>query len=281
MADEKLCDYGCGNPSLYTFKNGKVCCSENFNHCLGYSKKLSNLRKGKVSPHKGKTRNYSLESRKKMGNSTRGKKVWNSGLKRCFNEKTLEKMRISHTGVSYITENGRNRMKQYMINGGSKKASKNIKYLPHSKETIDKIKKSKKGKTFEMLYGKEKAEELKNIKRQWMINGGADYIKSFIKQISKEELKLKELVKELYPNAEPQYPIFRYRVDVALVEQKIAIEFDGWYHFDTEDHKIYHKQRQEKIEKEGWKFLRYNIFQPFPSKEQVEKDLINILNGVK
>jgi hypothetical protein len=222
----ELCSYGCGQLALFKFNNGKVCCVNDFNHCKGYRKKLSSLRKGKVSPHKGKKRDYSLEARKKMGDVKRGKKAWNSGLKNCFNEDTLKKMSISHTGVSYLTESGRNIIKQNMLNGGAVKAIKGI------------------------------------------INP------------SKPELMLREIVKELYPNSDPQHSIFNYSVDIALVEQKIAIEYDGWYHFDTEDHKEYHKFRQEKIEKEGWKFLRYTMFDKFPDKEQVQEDINKIISGV-
>ena len=31
--------------------------------------------------------------------------------------------------------------------------------------------------------------------------------------------------------------------------------------------------KEEKIEEEGWKFIRYNIFSKFPSKEQIYNDI--------
>ena len=95
-----------------------------------------------------------------------------------------------------------------------------------------------------------------------------------IKKISNEEIKLRNIIKELYLNCEFQYGIFRYAIDVALVEEKIAIEYDGYYHFDTKEHIEYHKNRQKRIEDQGWKFLRYN---KVPSLEQIKNDIRMIL----
>ena len=111
---------------------------------------------------------------------------------------------------------------------------------------------------------------------EWMKTTRGKYQRSFIKKISKDELKLRNLVKELYQNCEFQYSILNYEVDVALPEYKIAIEYDGYYHFDTEEHKQYRKQRQEKIEKEGWKFLRYTMFDKFPDIEKLKEDINKI-----
>jgi len=150
----------------------------------------------------------------------------------------------------------------------------------------------KKGKTYEQFYGVEKAKEVKkksseshkgkpvNLsedgrkrKIDWMKNGGSVYINSFNKNPSSQEIDLRKIVLELYVTAKPQYKVLNYSIDIALVEYKISIEYDGWYHFDCQEHVDYHKKRQEEIEGEGWKFLRYNIFQPFPIKEQVERDI--------
>ena len=117
------------------------------------------------------------------------------------------------------------------------------------------------------------SEEFKEKLRNRMINGGHSYVSSFIKKISKEEKQLREMVKELYIDCVYQFKVFRYEIDVAIPKYKIAIEFDGWFHFDSEEHKIYHKNRQEKIEKEGWKFLRYNIFEKFPDIKKLKNDI--------
>jgi very-short-patch-repair endonuclease len=81
----------------------------------------------------------------------------------------------------------------------------------------------------------------------------------------------------LHPKCEFQHPVFNYSLDIALVEEKIAIEYDGYYHFNCKESIDYHNMRQEKIEKEGWKFLRYTIFDKFPDTEQLQNDIGRIL----
>jgi very-short-patch-repair endonuclease len=125
--------------------------------------------------------------------------------------------------------------------------------------------------------GRKHNEEFKEKMRVYMNNGGHQYTSSFITKISKEEKQLREMVKELYPDCSFQFKVFRYEIDVAIPNKKIAIEFDGWFHFDTEEHKQYHKVRQEKIENEGWKFLRYTIFDKFPTLEKLKEDLNKII----
>jgi hypothetical protein len=48
-------------------------------------------------------------------------------------------------------------------------------------------------------------------------------------------------------------------------------------HFDTKDHIEYHKKRQENIEKEGWKFIKYTIFDKFPSKDIIKNEISKII----
>ena len=84
-----------------------------------------------------------------------------------------------------------------------------------------------------------------------MLNRQSLKIIKSIKKISKGEIKLRELIKEIFPNCEFQFSIFNYAIDIAIPEYKIAIEYDGYYHFNTQDNKEYHKERQEKIEIEG------------------------------
>lgn len=58
---EKICQYGCKKKAHYQFKNGKMCCSKNFNSCLGKRKNFSESADHKLNAAK------SLEKRKKMG----------------------------------------------------------------------------------------------------------------------------------------------------------------------------------------------------------------------
>ena len=66
-------------------------------------------------------------------------------------------------------------------------------------------------------------------------------------------------------------------MDIAIPEYKIAIEYDGWYHFNNEESILYFKNRREKIEKHGWKILSYNIFEKFPDKLKIESDINNLI----
>ena len=106
-----------------------------------------------------------------------------------------------------------------------------------------------------------------------MLSGHAIKMIRSIKKISKNELKLRTIIQDLYSNCQFQYKVLNYSIDVAIPEHRIAIEYDGYYHFNSKENIDYHNIRQQKIELEGWKFLRYNIFQPFPNKEQINKDL--------
>jgi len=115
----------------------------------------------------------------------------------------------------------------------------------------------------------------KNIGQiEWMKNGGAAHANSFVKNPSKPQVQLYEKVKIFYPCAILNYPCLNYSIDTAIVELKIAIEYDGsYYHKDEE----YHCKRQKEIEKEGWKFLRYRDY--VPDKDQLCKDLSVIIGN--
>ena len=129
------------------------------------------------------------------------------------------------------------------------------------------------------FYGKHHVDSFKNKQRLRMTNGGAAHAQSFIKNPSAEELALRKIVKEIYAESKHTYKVLEgrdYNVDNALVEEKIAIEFDGYHHFKDQRAIDYHNDRQKEIEIEGWKFIRYNIFQKFPSKEQVKQDILRI-----
>ena len=144
-----------------------------------------------------------------------------------------------------------------------------------------KCSKEKRQKISESKIGHKCSNKLREINRKRLLNGGALKMIKAIKKISNEEIRLRNMVKELHSNCEFQHPVLRYSLDIAIPDKKIAIEYDGYYHFDTEEHKEYHKLRQEKIEKEGWKFLRYTMFDNFPNKDQVKEDIKIILERKK
>jgi hypothetical protein len=104
-----------------------------------------------------------------------------------------------------------------------------------------------------------------------MINGGAAYMNSFILNPSKPQIKLFELVKQLYPNAILNHPSLKHSIDIAIPNEMIAIEYDGSYWHKNKE--IEDAKRQSKLEVIGWKFLRYVDY--VPNKER----LINAINS--
>jgi very-short-patch-repair endonuclease len=118
--------------------------------------------------------------------------------------------------------------------------------------------------------------------KEYMKNGGSAYAASFIKNPSIEELDFRKIVKELYPEAKHTYKVLdscSYTVDNALIEEKIALEYDGWYHFNCQESIDYHNKRQKEIEAEGWRFIRYDVFQKFPTEEQIKNDVESLLRA--
>jgi len=127
-------------------------------------------------------------------------------------------------------------------------------------------------------------EKEKEEKRKMMLDGQAAWMNKFQQNPSKEELKLREICQKLLPYIELGYPVFRvgkgkrsYNIDIAIPKLELAIEFDGYFHFCDQEHIEYHNRRQKEIEEDGWKFLRYNIFQKFPTLEQVKEDIQRII----
>jgi very-short-patch-repair endonuclease len=264
-----FCCYGCGQEAKFKFKNGKWCCCSSHNKC----ENIKNKNTGNTG-HK-----CTDEKKEKIRQGNTGKII---------SEKTKHLISIS-SKIWSNSENG----KKILSNNGKMRKGKKLKLW--SEDQKNKLREKRLGKNNPMFgfhhSDKTKSiiglnssklkhtDEFKEKMRQRMLNGGHEYVSSFITKISKEEKELREMVKNLYSNCIYQFKIFRYEIDVAIPEYKIAIEYDGWYHFDSEEHKQYHKFRQERIEGEGWKFLRYNIFQKFPTLDQIEKDLNEIIKG--
>jgi hypothetical protein len=95
-------------------------------------------------------------------------------------------------------------------------------------------------------------------------NGGAAYANSFVKNPSRPQIKLFNLVRSIYSDAVLNYPCMNYSIDVAIPSRKIAIEYDGSYWHKNKEKD---KDRQRKIEAEGWKVIRYQDF--IPNKDQL------------
>jgi len=131
--------------------------------------------------------------------------------------------------------------------------------------------KEKKKQTSLENYGVEYYAQTEEWKSK-MKNGGGAYRNSFIKNPSKPQLELFNLVKEIHSDAKLNYQILNYSVDIVIPSKNIAIEYDGSYwHQDKEKDDL----RQNKIMNEGWNFLRYRDM--IPTKDELTNDINNII----
>lgn len=272
-----LCSYGCGREGKYYSDRSKNWrCSLFSCQCPEIRKKNSNSNKGHIGWSIGLTKETNI-SLKKMSENLKGRKVWNKGYKNCYSEETLNKIRkhsreqtnrrgLFEKGNIPWNKNLSKRDNLVLEEMGKKISVKNTGRVQSIEE------RNKRRKPIHTLENKERL-------RQKCLNGHASYMNKFIKNPSNDEIKLRNIVKELYPNCEFQFKVFNYSLDIAIMEYKIAIEYDGWYHFDCKEHIDYHKNRQNKIESVGWKFIKYNIFQPFPLKEQIKSDIYKIIES--
>jgi very-short-patch-repair endonuclease len=275
-----LCEYGCGQEAKFQLKNGKLCCSKFCQSCPVIKIKNGNGNRGKESKRKGTK--LSEESKLKISNKLKG---------RVFSEETIKNM--SKAQINRNMKGSKNPM------FGKKHKIESIEKMKGERKDFSPWNKNKKGLQSHSLEERERSrqymlnghakymntfprppvkEETKNKHRQHMLNGGAIKALKGVKNPSKPEVMLRNIVKELYPKAKFQFGVFNYSIDVALVNEKIAIEYDGYYHFNCQENIDYHKFRQEKIEKEGWKFIRYNIFQKFPTIDEIKQDIWRITN---
>ncbi len=266
-----LCTYGCGQEAKYYSKRSKTWrCSSFHSQCPAVRKKNSISQLGRMCWSKGLTKETN-KSLKMMSDSLKGRLVWNRGKDNCWSDETLNKIRNSskkQTNRRGMFEKG-----HYPWNKNLRKTDNKI-----LQEAAKKISLKNKGRIQSLEERNKRRKpihtiEFKEERRKKCLDGHSIYMNKCIKNPSKPEVKLREMVKELYPSCEFQYQVLNYALDIAIPEYKIAIEYDGWYHFDTEDHKKYHSKRQKEIEDCGWKFIRYNIFELFPSIEKLKEDI--------
>jgi very-short-patch-repair endonuclease len=248
-----ICEYGCNLEAKYKTKTGKNCCCETFYKCPGYKKKLS------IEQKTRKRFSTTEETKRKISTTLFGK---------TYGPKSLEcRLKISKKlkGKKKVQ-----RTLQHSLNQSNSQLGK--KRSPLSKET--KLKISIKNT------GKKRTKEFKLLQKEKMLKNGHE-IRKCIKKISNTEIKLREIVKKLYSNCEFQYSVLTYDLDVALVDYKIAIEYDGYYHFCSDEKIKYHKTRQKRIEDEGWVFYRVTMFDKFPTLEEVKEKLTEIIKNGK
>jgi|LSQX01.2.fsa_nt_gb very-short-patch-repair endonuclease len=288
--DEKhLCEYGCGKEAIHQFKNGKWCCQNDYRKCSNFIlQRLEKLKGKRRKKYRYITQPIFYENSINFcsyGCGLIGKFYFTYVKKWCCSKRSescpenKNKNKLSHIGVknskatkietTELCSYGCGQKAEYKYKNGKFCCQNSVKKCPKFiRQCADK----KIGKSIH-------TKESKNKLRKIMLENG-NKIRKLIKKCSKEEIKLRKIIMDLHPESVHTFKVLKnknYEVDIAIPEYKIAVEFDGYYHFDTEDHKKYHNQRQKEIESEGWKFLRYNIYQPFPSKEIVQNDLFKII----
>jgi len=254
-----LCDYGCGQEANFTFKNGKHCCTKIYSSCLEQRRLSSERNKGKIlgpqseehrenisKSKKGKKKKpFTKEHRENISKSKKGRKMalpqsietdelcsFGCGILANYRFKSGNFCcSIRVVDCPKIRQKVTEKQRQWMLDGGAK----HIRKAPRNKEKLD--------------------IQYKNTKQR-MKNGGASYINSFNKSKSKPQKHIFNVVNNLFPNytVKIDYPFLNYNLDIAILELKIVLEYDGAYwHKDLEKD----LERQKEIENLGWKFIRY------------------------
>lgn len=146
---------------------------------------------------------------------------WNKGQTKATNKK------IAETSL---------RLKQRYANGELKNwcDGKNL-----SEETKKKISNSMK---------KAHAEGRAHNIGQCRWNNKPSYPEQFFMEVIKNEFQDKDYQKE--------YPFFKYSIDFAWVNKKLAIEIDGQQHQRDEKQKTRDLQKDKLLKENGWKLLR-------------------------
>jgi len=252
----RLCEYCKEKEAKFLLKNNKWCCEKTYQKCIG--SKISKTLQGRI---------HTKEHNENIGKGLKGKIPWNKDKTGIFSEETLEKIIVSSTGRKHTEE--------------TKKKINYWKDKKLSKEHVEHVSKGKKGKyTGEdnPFYGRHHKKETIEKQRQYMLNGGGAHAFSFVTNETKPEKELKLIVQTMFPNAN-KLRILTYFVDIAIIEHKIVIEYDGWFYHQNKEADL---NRQRKIEKLGWRFIRYKGERKkdvLPSLEQVKQDIEKLIGG--
>jgi very-short-patch-repair endonuclease len=77
-------------------------------------------------------------------------------------------------------------------------------------------------------------------------------------------------------------PNRRFRIDIAFVSEKIAIEIDGWqYHAKFKDDFIKDRERQNLFVMNGWRILRFTASQIIHRSHEVESMIAQALSEIR
>ena len=203
------------------------------------------------------------ESRKKISKANSGKNHPFYNKKRPEHSEYMKEHSRwigRHTWVHIISQKKRKESSQRM-------KENNPMYNPKTREKVSKHMKKHSFWIDRKLSKKERGQISKRMK-----NGGAAHALSFIKKISKPQMELFILIKQIFSSAILEYQSLNRLIDIAIPEKMIAIEYDGSYwHQDKEAD----DKRQRELEGIGWKFLRYCDY--IPTTNELKKDLKNVI----
>lgn len=136
-----------------------------------------------------------------------------------------------------------------------------------------------KGKTYEDIYGVEKAQEMKKKRSKWLQENN---IRKHCVKVSKPQAQLYAIVKKEHPTAELEYEVRinegkRIYLDIAIPEKKINIEYDGMYWHKKNDSTIRVKdvERDAYLKKEGWRVFRFQYWNN-PTEEELISEYNNL-----
>jgi len=148
----------------------------------------------------------------------------------------------------------------------SKEARKKIRFswTRERKENVRKVMKESKSEYMRSFINKEKQTQMLS---KWCKDGHAAYMNMFIKNPSKPQIELYKMVLELCPYAIINYPCLNYSIDIAIPFLEVAIEYDEPYWHQDKD---YDSKRQRRLEKEGWRFIR---FSSIPKKKEIRREI--------
>jgi very-short-patch-repair endonuclease len=59
------------------------------------------------------------------------------------------------------------------------------------------------------------------------------------------------------PNLKPQVVVGPYRVDLAILEKRVAIELDGHEFHKSREHRTRDAKRERYLQKQGWQVVRF------------------------
>jgi len=218
------------------------------------------------------------------GHNGKGKTKENDEGYRKVSEKLSGRTKESHEYIKVRSEKltGRTKETHEYIRTVIEKRSEKMR--GRTKETHEGVRRAaEKGAEKRRGRTKETYEYLREAAKKhsrYMKNGGAVYANSFNTNPSGPQVEIYKTAKEMFPEltVKINYPFLNYGLDIAILEYKVAIEYDGSYWHGVNKKKGYDDdKRQKECENYGWKFLRYE--DKIPTMDQLKEDIQKLVQG--